>query len=150
MGEDDDVPLAQLIADIQDSIPLARLRGTGLLTPSSVAEFVSVDNDIVTTEERTEDEIIASLSTSSAAADDNNDVDDEDPEIAERKKPITKACATDAITTLRMYFECCENTDETIFKSLNTVEIAVSTSKQTQTSILDFLSPHNHIHVKSL
>ena len=59
MGEDDDVPLAQLIADIQDSIPLVRLRGTGLLNPSSVAGFVSVDNDIVTTEERTEDDIIA-------------------------------------------------------------------------------------------
>ena len=47
-----------------------------------------------------------------------------------RKEPIAKACATEAITTLRMYFECCENTDETIFKSLNTVKIAVSTSKQ--------------------
>ena len=77
------------------------------------------------------DEIIASLSTSSAAVDDDNDGDDEDPEIAERKEPITKACATEAITTLRMYFECCENTDEAIFKSLNSVEIAVSTSKQT-------------------
>jgi len=60
---------------------------------------------------------------------------------AERKAPITKACATEAITTLRMYIECCENTDETIFKSLTTVEIAVSTPKQTQTSILDFFKP---------
>jgi len=34
-----------------------------------------------------------------------------------------------------------EIADETIFKSLNTVEIAVSTSKQTQTSILDFFKP---------
>lgn len=58
--DDDDVPLAQLIASMEDEIPLAHLRMT-TKTEVSIKQFEEADMSLITMEQRTEDEIVSGI-----------------------------------------------------------------------------------------
>lgn len=100
--EDDDF-------DIEDSIPLARLREHGL-NPDIIQTFTTIDDDLETCSELTDDDIIEEIKMNKSA--DALEDQEENDNTIEPPKPQPSSDETDsACEVLRRHFESRQNSE---------------------------------------
>lgn len=137
MDEDDDKPIAQLIREYEENIPLAKLCAVTKRTVT-LPEMMDADNTIYATEDATDETIVESLIPSDVSCLGDADDDDDDDDVISDEQTVSKTDAVEAIGKLRSYLESHEDISDTVFMKLFEIEKCIMNVKQKQKSILDF------------
>ncbi|XP_060592007.1 tigger transposable element-derived protein 6-like [Ruditapes philippinarum] len=136
MDDDDDMPLAQMIENIRDEIPLARLR-TITNTDTSFNDILPAEENETITEAKNDSDIVADI----LGTNNDDDCQSSKDEIYLDDLPVvSKNEAIDCLHKIRTYFESNAHVEETVFKKILDIEFNLKSCKHSQTKISDFFS----------